>query len=85
MRVISCVCDPVIVVLGYHADAIRPAVKGNAIIAINPAPERGQISSLQTALAALPADSDGFLFTPVDSPAIEIATPNACSRVIVSR
>ena len=63
VRVISSVCDPVIVVLGYHADAIRPAIKGAASTVINPAPERGQISSLQIALAALPDDVEGFLFT----------------------
>lgn len=73
VRVLSAVCDPVIVVLGYHAAAIRPSSE-TATVVINPAPERGQLSSLQTGLAALPADAEGFLFTPVDSPAVEIAT-----------
>jgi molybdenum cofactor cytidylyltransferase len=73
VRVLSAVCDPVIVVLGYNADTLRPAVP-NATIVVNPAPERGQLSSLQTGLAVLPADVEGFLFTPVDSPAVEIAT-----------
>ena len=73
VRVLSAVCDPVIVVLGYHADILRPAIS-NATIVVNPAPEHGQLSSLQTALAALPPEADGFLFTPVDSPAVEIAT-----------
>ena len=73
VRVLSAVCDPVIVVLGYHADTLRPAV-ADATVVVNPAPERGQLSSLQTALAALPSDAEGFLFTPVDSPAVEIAT-----------
>ena len=74
VRVLSPVCDRVIVVLGYHAAAIRPGIPGAAVVAINPAPERGQLSSLQTALAALPSDAEGFLFTPVDSPAVEIET-----------
>lgn len=74
VRVLSRVCDPVIVVLGYHADAIRPKIEHAATIAINPAPERGQLSSLQTGLAALPDDAEGFLFIPVDSPAVEIET-----------
>ncbi len=74
VRVLSGVCDPVIVALGYHADAIRPAIEATATIVTNPAPERGQLSSLQTALAALPAGAEGFLFTPVDSPAVELAT-----------
>ncbi len=73
VRVLSTVCDPVIVVLGYHADALRPAIS-DASIVVNPSPERGQLSSLQTGLAALPADAEGFLFTPVDSPAVEVAT-----------
>ncbi|MEQ1885932.1 MAG: nucleotidyltransferase family protein [Bryobacteraceae bacterium] len=72
VRVFSCVCDPVIVALGYHADAIRPRVK--AQIAVNPAPERGMLTSLQTALAALPKYLDGFLFIPVDCPAVEEGT-----------
>jgi molybdenum cofactor cytidylyltransferase len=74
VRVLSSVCDPVIVVLGYHAAAIRPSIEATTTIVINPAPERGQLSSLQTALAALPADAEGFLFTPVDSPAVAIET-----------
>lgn len=74
VRVMSCVCDPVIVVLGYHADAIRPMIGHVATTVINPAPERGQLSSLQTGLAALPKDAEGFLFIPVDSPAVEIET-----------
>lgn len=73
VRVLSAVCDPVIVVLGYHADTLRPAVS-NATIVVNPSPERGQLSSLQTGLAALPPAAEGFLFTPVDSPAVETAT-----------
>ncbi len=74
VRVLSPVCDRVVVVLGYHAAVIRPGIPGSAVIAINPAPERGQLSSLQTGLTALPADAQGFLFTPVDSPAVESST-----------
>ena len=73
VRVLSAVCDPVIVVLGYHADALHSAVP-DATIVVNPAPERGQLSSLQTGLSALPSAAEGFLFTPVDSPAVKIAT-----------
>jgi CTP:molybdopterin cytidylyltransferase MocA len=74
VRVLSSVCAPVIVVLGYHAAEIRRNIARGPTIAVNPAPERGQLSSLQTALAALPSDAEGFLFTPVDSPAVEIET-----------
>ena len=74
VRVLSPVCGRVVVVLGHHSADIRPRVPPSAIVAINPAPERGQLSSLQTGLAVLPADAEGFLFTPVDSPAVEIQT-----------
>lgn len=69
-------CDPVIVVLGAEAEAIRSGIRraGEARIVINPVPERGQFSSLQCALASLPEQSTGFLFTPVDHPAVRPAT-----------
>jgi molybdenum cofactor cytidylyltransferase len=74
IRVLGEVCDPVIVALGYHADEIRAAALGKAIFAVNPDPSRGQLSSLQTALASVPADAEGFLFLPVDCPAAEPET-----------
>ncbi len=74
VRVLASVADPVIVVLGYHAESIRPAVEGRARVVINPAPERGQLSSLQTALKELPESAEGFLFVPVDCPAAEPET-----------
>lgn len=79
VRILSAVCDPVIVVLGSHAERIRPAIGAHARVAVNPAPERGQLSSLQTALAELPASAEGFLFIPVDCPAAEQET---AARVI---
>jgi CTP:molybdopterin cytidylyltransferase MocA len=69
VRVFSLVCQPVIVALGYHAEAIRPYI-GAATAAVNPAPERGQLSSLKIALALLPGPCTGFLFSQVDSPAV---------------
>jgi len=74
VRVLSPVCESVIVVLGNHVAEIRPGIPGSAVVTINPAPERGQLSSLQAGLAALPANAGGFLFTPVDSPAVESET-----------
>lgn len=79
IRVLSGVCDPVILALGHHADAIRPHVRGHAHVVVNPDPERGQLSSLQVALAAVPAEAEGFLFTPVDCPAME---PRTVSRMV---
>src|SRR6185437_2315220 len=66
IRVLSGCCDPVIVVAGYHADAIHAEVDGHARFVVNPDPARGQLSSLQTALAAVPTRVRGFMFTPVD-------------------
>lgn len=69
-------CDPVLVVLGAEAERIRAGIRraAEARFLINPAPERGQFSSLQCALAALPEQSEGFLFTPVDHPAVRPET-----------
>jgi molybdenum cofactor cytidylyltransferase len=74
VRVLQTKCSPVIVVLGYQADAIRPSVPGAAQIVVNPDPSRGQLSSLQTALEAFPAEASGFAFIPVDSPAVSEET-----------
>jgi molybdenum cofactor cytidylyltransferase len=74
IRVLGAVCDPVIVVLGYHAEQIRSTAHGPARFVVNPDPSRGQLSSLQTALAAVPEDAEGFLFVPVDCPAAEAET-----------
>jgi molybdenum cofactor cytidylyltransferase len=78
VRVLGSVAEPVIVVLGYQAETIRPAVARNARVVVNPAPERGQLSSLQTALAELPEAVEGFLFIPVDCPAPD---PETVERV----
>ncbi|MGH9647006.1 MAG: nucleotidyltransferase family protein [Bryobacteraceae bacterium] len=71
VRVLGACSQPVIVVLGYHADVIRQRLPASAQVVINPDPSRGQLSSLQTGLAALPGEADGFAFIPVDSPAVE--------------
>ena len=74
VRVLQTKCHPVIVVLGYQADAILPKVPHAARIVVNPDPGRGQLSSLQTALEAFPAEASGFAFIPVDSPAVSEKT-----------
>jgi molybdenum cofactor cytidylyltransferase len=74
IRIMGSVANPVIAVIGYHADAIRNATHSAATFVTNPDPDRGQLSSLQTGLAALPSGVDGFLFTPVDSPAVREET-----------
>lgn len=75
IRVLEKFCDPVIVVLGHNADALREHIGANVVI--NPDPERGQLSSLQTALAGI--DSD-FLFIPVDCPTVREETVSRLIR-----
>lgn len=74
VALLSAECDPVIVVLGYEAGAIRKTISDLPNVVVNPAPERGMLSSLQCGLKAMPANSQGFAFTLVDFPAILPAT-----------
>lgn len=64
------------VVLGYDASAIAAGLRraAEALLLINPQPERGQLSSLQTGLAALPEACEFVFFTPVDACGVEPAT-----------
>lgn len=87
IRVLSRVCDPVAVVLGYGAERIRSGTTRAAqvSIAINPDPERGMLSSLQCGIAILPAEADAILFTPVDYPSIAEATVTRLAECIAQR
>ena len=67
-------CDTVIVVVGFHAAAIRAAMRRPQTLIENPSPERGQLSSLQCGLRAAPPHSKGVFFIPVDFPAIAETT-----------
>jgi CTP:molybdopterin cytidylyltransferase MocA len=75
----AAVCRPVIVVLGHDAGEIaRGAARApEALIVLNPRPDRGQLSSLCCGLAALPAAAPAFFFTPIDSPGVAPATLHA--------
>jgi len=66
-------CHPVIVVLGHSAGTLQPAFahETGALFVVNPHPERGQLSSLQTGLAHLHTD---LLFQPIDYPAVREST-----------
>ena len=70
-------CQPVIVVLGAHSDRIREHTLRPATFAINADYQRGQTSSMQCGLRAVPAGADGVLFTLVDHPAVTPATMDA--------
>ncbi len=60
-----------IVVLGHAAFEVRRAVDpAMADLTVNPVPERGMTSSLQTGLEILPAEARGFLLFPADYPLV---------------
>jgi molybdenum cofactor cytidylyltransferase len=62
-------CAPVIVVFGHGAADLQRAFAHETGVkfAVNPEPDRGQLSSLQTGLALTEAD---VLFQPIDYPAV---------------
>jgi molybdenum cofactor cytidylyltransferase len=70
VRVFSTICDPIIVVVGLHADRIRSGIErgGEVLFAVNPDPDRGMLSSLQCGLALVPPNVDAAMFLPVDHP-----------------
>jgi molybdenum cofactor cytidylyltransferase len=72
----SIICDPIIVVVGLHADNIRSGIERgrDVLFAVNPDPERGMLSSLQCGLALVPRDAAAAMFLPVDHPHLEIST-----------
>ena len=74
-------CEPVIVVLGAHAVRIREGALRPATFVINPDYQRGQTSSMQCGLRAVPAGAEGVLFTLVDHPAVSPATFDALLAV----
>lgn len=71
--------DSVVVVAGANADNLAPIANAQgAIVARNPAPERGQFSSIQTGLrAALQAGSAAAMITPVDCPPLSATSLQA--------
>jgi molybdenum cofactor cytidylyltransferase len=70
-------CESVIVVLGAEAERIRASMNRPVTFAINPDYSRGMTTSLQCGLRAVPANSEGILFTLVDHPAVAPATLDA--------
>ena len=68
------VCSPVIVVLGAAADEIEAAALRPAVFVRNANYMRGQTSSMQCGLRAVPPEAAGVLFTLVDHPAVTADT-----------
>ena len=76
IRVLSSVCNPIIVVVGAHANQIRSGSErsGGVLFAVNPDPDRGMLSSLQCGLALVPPGAAAAMFVPVDHPHMEAST-----------
>jgi molybdenum cofactor cytidylyltransferase len=70
-------CEPVIVVLGAHAERILEGTRRQATFVTNEDYQRGQTSSMQCGLRAAPAGAEGVLFTLVDHPAVATGTLDA--------
>jgi CTP:molybdopterin cytidylyltransferase MocA len=70
-------CEPVIVVLGAHAEDIERRNPQGLCVVFNERYLTGQTSSLQAGLRAVPRDAEGVLFTLVDHPAISLRTIDA--------
>jgi len=71
--------DPVVVVVGHHAEDVAEAAGEGTMVVRNREYDRGMLSSLQTGLRAVPADADGALFTLVDHPHLQ---PESLAAVI---
>ena len=78
IRIFNETCNSVTVVLG-HDQSIQHRIKraAEAKFVTNPDYEKGQLTSLQCGLKAIPASADAVIFTPVDYPAIEVSTIQA--------
>jgi molybdenum cofactor cytidylyltransferase len=76
IRVLGAFCDPVIVVVGQHANQIREGIErgSEVLFAENPDPERGMLSSLQCGLALVPPEAEAAMFLPVDHPNVALDT-----------
>jgi molybdenum cofactor cytidylyltransferase len=80
-------CSPVIVVLGWEPQQIRAGLRRAelATFVTNPDYRRGQLSSLQRGLAAVPPEAEGVMFTPVDFPAVRPPTIARIARRFQTR
>lgn len=72
-------CELVLVVAGQNAENLQPVADAhNAFLAVNPQPERGQFSSIQTGLQeVLNRGRDAAFLCPVDHPPVLPGTVQA--------
>jgi CTP:molybdopterin cytidylyltransferase MocA len=75
----------VVVVLGHHAEALRPVVErsGHRHV-VNTDPDRGRTGSVQAGLAALRGTVDAAFVQPVDCPLVAAETYAALLEVLPS-
>lgn len=74
-RLLEAGLDPVVVVIGAHADAIRAStIPEGATLVENLDWRSGQAGSLRAGIAALPSTASSGIVALVDQPQIEIAT-----------
>jgi molybdenum cofactor cytidylyltransferase len=69
--------DPIVIVTGHNAGDVATAVgtRDDVVLAHNPDYARaGMLSSIQTGLRAVPANSAAVLLTLVDQPAVQVNT-----------
>ena len=87
IKSLSAYSDFVIVVAGKNEDALRPVVYGwGGFLVRNPTPERGQFSSLQTALReVLNRGRDSAMVTLVDRPAPYTETLRELAEAFLTR
>jgi molybdenum cofactor cytidylyltransferase len=76
VRLFSTHCRFVCAVLGHDAEQIARGMAQAAapVLVLNPQPERGQLSSLQCGLRALPPTISAAFFHPVDIPGVSEST-----------
>lgn len=70
------IAQQIVVVAGKNADKLAPIIaSGGASMAVNPAPERGQFSSMQIGLReVLACGCDAAMITPVDCPPLSTSS-----------
>lgn len=69
-------CSPILAVVRPKDRALAAVAAPGLALAVNPAPERGMLSSLRSGVDALPA-MEGILAFPVDHPHVRPATVRA--------
>lgn len=79
-------CDLVLVVAGQNAENLQPVADAhNAFLVVNPHPERGQFSSIQTGLQeVLNRGRDAAFLCPVDRPPVLPGTVQALREAFLS-